>query len=38
MSNCNEEDLEWVPCECGEEGCEMQVCHGCDDILANECK
>ena len=38
MRDCNEDDLEWVPCDCGED-CEMQmqVCHNCDDIMAREC-
>ena len=34
---CNEDDLEWVPCQCGDEYCKMQVCHNCGDILATDC-
>ena len=39
MRDCNEDDLEWVPCDCGEEDCfmQMQVCHNCEDTMAREC-
>ena len=36
-SECNVFNMDWVPCECGNEYCNMQKCFDCDDILAKDC-
>ena len=35
--DCNEDDLEWVACDCETENCKQQICGGCDDVLARDC-
>ena len=36
--DCKFENIVWKPCECcNNEGCQMQECEDCGDILIFEC-